>query len=375
MRIAAVTVTRLSVPLASPYRTSLELRQRGDRSDPPLEQVLVEVESDDGLVGYGESAPDPAFPRGVDPSVVAATIEDELGPLLAGHDAGDVAAVVRMLEQAVPDAPLAIAPVDIALWDLAGKAQGCPVFSLLGGPAREFVAVHRSIGIKPVEEVAADARAAIESGCFDFKLKVGGPDFDVELAAVAAVRELAGARGRITIDANGAWSAEEAVRRIQALDKHRLALVEQPVPGDDLVGMASVRRATGVPILADESCFSAADVAEIARVGAADAVNVKLMKCGGLCKARAMADAAQVSGLDCFVGGMSQETEIGASAGVQFALSHRAVRYSSGVMTVATERAVGSVPWEVRDGRAYPRAGIAGLGLELDPRAVARYRV
>lgn len=371
MKIVDVRVNPLSVPIARPYTTALEAGAgwEGDA----LHQLLVEVESDHGLVGYGECAPDPRWPRGLNTAAVAAIIEREYRPLLLGRDPRSLGAIIPLLEKAAADTPFAVAPIDLALWDLAGKAQGRSVFDLLGGQVREFVPLQRPIGIKAVDEVAADAHDALAGGYQDFKLKVGGPDFDVELAAVRTIREIVGDRPRIRVDANQGWSAGEAVRRIRELDEYRLDLVEQPVPYWDLVGMRDVRRMTGVPIMADESCFSPADVAQIARMRAADVVNVKLMKCGGLWNARKVAAVAEAAGLTCFVGAMAQETEVAAAAGFHLALSQEIVRCPTGTACMKTAQPVAEPPWEVRSARAYPKQDIVGLGADPEPEALSQF--
>jgi L-alanine-DL-glutamate epimerase-like enolase superfamily enzyme len=370
MKIADIRVTPLSLPVVKPYITAFDFDQGANQANHQLDQLLVEVESDDGLIGYGECAPDPQFSPGLDRDAATTIIEDVYRPLLLGRDPRHVGTIIPTLEQAEPDAPFAVAPIDLGLWDLAGKAQRRPVFDLLGGQVRSSVSLHCSIGIKRVEEVAADARRALEEGYREFKLKVGGPDFDAELASVRTIREIGGDQARIRVDANEGWSREEAIPRIRELDAHRLILVEQPVPRSDLAGMRDVRRMTGVPVMADESCFGPADVAEIARAGAADAVNIKLMKCGGLWNARKMAAVSEATGLTCFVGGMVQETEVAVAAGFHFALSHEIVRYPTGILNMM-RAPLAAPPWEVRDARAYPKGDIIGLGADPQPDEVS----
>jgi L-alanine-DL-glutamate epimerase-like enolase superfamily enzyme len=373
MRIADVRLRPLSVPIATTYLTALEAGETDASQPRTWNHLVIEVETDDGLVGYGVCCAGPRWPRGLNGPAVAEIIEHEYRPLLLGRDPRLLGAIIPLLERAAADVPFAIAPIDLALWDLAGKAQGRPVYDLLGGRVRDSVPLHFSIGIKPVEEVASEVQAAMEKGYVDFKQKVGGPDFEAELAAVRTIREIAGERARILVDANQAWSAEVAVRRIRALDEYGLEFVEQPVPRWDLEGMRHVRRATGVPILADESCSTPADVARIASMGAADVVNIKLMKCGGLWNARKMAAVAEAGGLSCFVGCMGAETEVALAAGFHFALSHANVRYPTGILNVFTEQPVAEPPWEIRGTEAHPKQEVVGLGVDPKPEAIARF--
>lgn len=371
MRIRDLRVIPVSVPTTKSYDISLFLKA-GYVEEKRRNHLIIELESDDGTTGYGEIAPSPFWPRGLTGKAIKAIVEEFYRPLVVGKDPLLMGELIPLLERAVVDTPFALAGVDLALHDLVGKLLGRPVHDLLGGKIRDDVLIHYSIGIKSPQEVAEEVRQAREKGYLDFKVKVGGPDFDQEEAAVRAVREHGGEEARIRVDANQGWSAEEAIRCVKALDRYRLVLVEQPVPYWDVEGLGRVRRITGVPVLADESCFSPADVIRIIRLEAADIINIKLMKCGGLYNAVKIANIAQAAGLTCFIGGML-EMELGAAAGFHFMLSHDIVRYPSGIFNVFTERPLGDPPWEVRQGRAHLKPGRPGLGVELDGEALEAY--
>lgn len=372
MEIVDVRVIPLAVPLARSFAAASD-RGLTDAS-PHLDRLLVAIETDNGLVGWGEGVPFPSWPRGLNRQDMQAIIQYEYRPLLLGRDPRRLGEVIPALEKAVADSPFSLSAVDMALWDLLGQILQMPLYLLLGGLARPSLPLHYSIGLKEPPAVAQEALAAWNQGYTDFKLKVGGPDFDAEEAAVAAVREAVGDEARIRVDVNGAWTVPEAITRINRLNRYRLDLVEQPVAADDLAGMAAVRRAVEVPIMADESCFSAADVARIARLEAADAVNIKLANCGGLWNARKMAHVAEATGLTCFMGGML-ELELGASAGFQFALSQQVITYSTGILNMFTQEPLAEPAWEVRGRHAYPRPGIVGIGARLHPEAVQAFTV
>lgn len=371
MRIADLRVRPVSVPTTKSYDISL-FKKEGYVEENSRNHLIIEAESDGGEIGYGEVAPAPYWPRGLTGKALAAIIEEAYRPLILGKDPFLLGQIIPLLEAAVVDAPFALGGVDMALYDLAGKALGRPVYDLLGGKVRGSVLVHYSIGIKDPGEVAEEVREAREKGYLDFKVKVGGPDFDREEAAVRAVREHGGEEARIRVDANQGWSAEEAIRCVKALDRYRLVLVEQPVPYWDVEGLARVRKITGVPVLADESCFSPSDVVRIIRLEAADIINIKLMKCGGLWNAAKITNIARAAGLTCFVGGM-MEMEIGAAAGFHLMLSREIIRYPSGIFNSFTERPLGRPPWEIRGGRAHLREDIVGLGVDIDSGAISDY--
>lgn len=216
------------------------------------------------------------------------------------------------------------AAVDMALWDLLGQKYSAPVYRMLGG-ARSNIVTDITISVNPPEEMARDARTAIQRGYDCLKVKVGiDPELDV--ARLAAVREAVGKDVKLRIDANQAWNAKQAVRILDQMQEKGLDIefVEQPVPAADLEGMQYVTRHAGVPVLADESVFSPADALRIMQTGAADFVNIKLMKCGGITNALRIASAAEVYGVECMIGCML-EAKISVNAAVELACAKKII--------------------------------------------------
>lgn len=369
MKITSVEVIPITMPYRRSYSTSMNFRS--PLAERALEHVVVRVRADDGNEGIGEASPEPSWPRGL---TQGATVEilRTLGPVLVGRDPRNIGEAVGLLERAMVDCPFPVAALDMALWDLAGKCLQVPVYTLLGGLVRPQIRLHYSIGIDRPEVMAENASQAAAQGYEHFKVKVGGPDFEVERRALKAIREaLPGAH--IRVDANQGWYAAEAVRRLRILQAEvGLELVEQPVPGNDIRGLAHVRREVGIPVMADESCFGPVDALRIVREEAADILNIKLMKCGGLLAARKICAIAEAAGISCFVGSMV-ETEIGHTAVLHLAASQEVVRYPTGVAAGfgleplvrrcwGTEGAVLTVPTD-----------IVGLGVDLDEEILAKY--
>ena len=206
------------------------------------------------------------------------------------------------------------AAVDMALWDLLGQKYNAPVYRMLGG-ARKNIVTDITISVNAPEEMARDARTAVRRGY---------PELDV--ARLAAVREAVGKDICIRIDANQAWNAKQAVRILNQMQDKGLDIefVEQPVPAADLEGMQYVTRHADVPVLADESVFSPADALKIMQTGAADLVNIKLMKCGGITNALRIAAAAEVYGVECMIGCML-EAKISVNAAVELACAKKII--------------------------------------------------
>lgn len=374
-RVTAVETIPVSVPAERSYETSLSVATGGQGA---YEHVLVRIETDADVDGVGEVAPESAWPHGLTQSAIVDLIEDRLAPLITDEAIHRVPRLVERAERELSGEPFPLCGVDVALHDALGKVREQPVYELLGGaPAGEpAVDLHYSIGIRPPEEVrdlAADAR---DAGYTAFKVKVGGPDFAAERAAVAAIHE-AVPDARIRVDANQGWSAAEAVNRVPELDEAAggLILVEQPVPYDDVAGLRRVREATGVPVLADEACFSPSDVADLARRDACDVVNIKLGKTGGLVRARDVATVADAHGFPCFMGSML-ELGVGTAANAHFAAASPAVTYPSGILNVhASTTLVEERNLWTPSGDRFTVPDRPGLGVTLDEPAVERYRV
>ena len=294
---ARVRSEPLDLPLRDPFGISR-------RTTAVAQNVLVRVEWQ-GLEGVGESAPNPYYGESQQ-SVLA------LAPRLAECLAEDPLAIrhtVEALQRMTRADPAARAGLELALWDLLGKMHAAPIWRLwgLGGalPLSSF-----TIGIDTPERMAEKATAASEFPML--KVKIGAPN-DVE--NLRAVRE-ARPDAVIRVDANGAWTAEEALASLEALEPLRLELVEQPVKAEDLEGLERVSRGSGLPVYADESCLTAADVPRLA--GRCVGVVVKLQKAGGLLRALEQVYTARASGLKVMLGCMV-ESGLGISAAAQIA--------------------------------------------------------
>jgi L-alanine-DL-glutamate epimerase-like enolase superfamily enzyme len=216
---------------------------------------------------------------------------------------------VTALEHAAHHNPAARAGLELALWDLLGKRYEAPVWRLWGLDERVPLSSF-TIGIDTPETMAEKAVAAAEYPLL--KVKVGTSDDEVRLRAIREARPDA----RIQIDANGAWSAKQAIAALAKLEEYDVELVEQPVRADDVEGLAAVTRATRLPVYADEGCVTARDVPRVA--GACDGVVVKLQKCGGLLPALEQIKMARSHGLAVMMGCMV-ESGLGISAATQLA--------------------------------------------------------
>lgn len=287
MKITRIQTTPLALAFKEPYHWA-------GRVDHAAAVVLVEVETDDGLLGIGESVA--AFPA-------EGTIAELQGvaPLLLGQPVHDIERLVtgaRHLggfNHTPRHANFVLAGLEMALWDILGKAAGWPVYRLLGGAVRDEVDYFGFVQGDTTEELVEDARDLAGAGYGVIYLKVGRGEA-ADLRNTAAVREAIGGC-RLRLDPNCAWSVPEAIHMIGKLREFEPEWIEQPTPLMSIAAMRQVKDAVHVPIAADQAAFTPADVYEICRQRAADVIVLSPHEAGGLLafgKAAAIAEAAGV---------------------------------------------------------------------------------
>ncbi len=310
MKITNIRLGKISVPLRVPFKTAL-------RTVNSVEDVIVEIETDTGNVGYGEAPPTGVITGDTTDAILGA-IKDHIGKAVIGRNIDDFEELMLSLNSCIAKNSSAKAAVDIALWDLYGQLCKIPVYKLLG-KSRSSIVTDITISVNSPEEMAKDAINAIERGYDCLKIKVGAnPELDVE--RLVAVRRAVKDKVKIRIDANQAWTPKQAVSILNKMQEHNLDIefAEQPVKAQDLEGLKYVTDHSYVPILADESVFSPEDAVKIMQMRAADLVNIKLMKCGGIYNGLKIASASEIYGVECMIGCML-EAKVSVNAAVHLA--------------------------------------------------------
>lgn len=303
-RIAAVETTTVSA------RAKAALKVRGARVVHDASTfALVRVVTDDGVEGYGEVSATAAW-SGEDAVTAVHFVRTLLGPALVGKPLEPIAAHATEFDRILRGNWFTKAGVNTALWDALGRTRGVAVAELLGGPHRREVPIKISLS-GDGDDLVAGYQAAVELGFRAFKVKVGR-DPGADVARVALARELAGPEALLGVDANGGWPLPVALETVPRLVESRIAFVEQPVRADDLEGLRDVR-ALGVPLVADESVYTPADVGRIGRLGAADVVSIYVGKSSALERAVESARLANELGMDAVVGA-NGEMGLGAAA-------------------------------------------------------------
>jgi muconate cycloisomerase len=280
--------------------------------------AIVELRLGNGVIGIGEAAT-LGGPRWNEESVesIKATIDSYLAPALIGS-AGDrfIAARARM-DEAAKRNNAAKGAIESALFDAVGKTLGVPAVQLLGGVVRDSLRVLWTLAsgdtVQEIEEAERKIAARLHN---TFKVKIGAQSVEADMTRLRRLAVALEGRATLIADANQAWDETTALRCLPILAEIGVILVEQPLPAWNIQGMARLRTRSTVPLMADECVFSAHDMLDVARAGAADVVSLKLVKHGGLLATRDVAAVAQSAGIGLY-GGCLLESSIGAAAHLQ----------------------------------------------------------
>ena len=312
MKITHIRFGMLRVPLKTPFKTAL-------RSVSQVEDVVVMMHTDTGNIGYGE-APATAVITGDTHGSIIDAIRYHIAPRLIGREVADLNRNTRIVQSAMEKNTSAKAAVEIALYDLFGQMFDAPLYKVLGG-GDPVITTDITISVDTIDKMVADSISAVDRGFDSLKIKVG-KEIGVDIERTKAIHAAVADRALLRLDANQGWTAKQAVHAIHALEDAgiQLELVEQPVKAHDLEGLRYVTERVTTPIMADESVFGPAQVIELIRMRAADIINIKLMKTGGLSNAIKIADIASLHGIDCMIGCML-ESSISVAAAVHLAVA------------------------------------------------------
>src|ERR1044071_6066597 len=341
-----------TIPIRLPTR---RVHQWASLTTPIGVYVIIKLYTDEGLIGLGEApvlkdwGGDHGKYFGETPQTTAHIINDILAPALQGQDPRRIEALHTLMDASVKGYPYAKAAIDMALYDVVGKAINVPAYQLLGGLFRERVGIAHSLGLMEIEKAIEEALQARAEGVKTIKLK-GGVDQKRDVELVRQMRNALGPDVRICVDANQGYPTPKAAMKIiKAMEEYDLLYMEQPVEGMD--GMAEIARRVETPIMADETAWTAQDVVEIAAKKAADLISIYTTKPGGMLKGKKVAAVAEAFGLRCNVNG-SVETGVGHAANIHLAASTAAVTFGC-VVPVSTPKGKG-------------KKGIAGIYYQDD---------
>jgi len=312
MKITDISFAMLKVPLKTPFKTAL-------RSVNNIEDVIVIVKTDTGHTGYGEAPATSAITGDTHGSIIEA-IRVVMTPRLIGKDISNLNEVTHIIQSSMVKNYSAKAAIEIAVYDLFAQLYSAPLYKILGG-GEPTLSTDITISVDYIDKMVEDSKKAVELGFDTLKIKVG-KDIGLDLERVKAIYSAVKDTALLRLDANQGWTAKEAVFALRSLEDSgvKLELVEQPVRADDLDGMKYITESVQTPVMADESTFGPKEVIELIKMRAADIINIKLMKTGGISNAIKIADIAATYDIECMIGCML-ESSVSVAAAAHFAVS------------------------------------------------------
>lgn len=355
--IKDIEVKVIELPLKKQWKIALyAAKTRG--------HAVVKIRTQDGVIGYGEASPSPAF-MGETADTIKLVIDKYLKPNLIGLNAFDVDLIHERMNSAIYGNYAAKSTIDIALYDIMGKALGVPVYKILGGKYRSEIELSWVVGMQDLEGSIEEAKEKLKKGYKALKVKVGNtPEIDYKL--VESIRKAVGEGVPIRLDANQGYDYKTAVEAFRRIEEFGLESIEQPVRRWDIDGMKYVKDHIKTPIMADESVSSLHDVYRIIKERAADIVNIKVGKVGGLTIAKKIANALEIGG---FTGtaGSNLEVGIGSAASIHFVASSKVINMPNDLLLGGPLHEYDLIKnqFQINDGKVIC-SDKPGLGIEVD---------
>lgn len=324
MVVKRLDIWRLRLPFHFPFKHTLAVHAGS-------ENLVVKVTTDNGSAGFGEGVPR-QFVTGETLEGAFSFLAETLGPRWLQTSFSSPGELGQKLARLFVDTgaqafPGAWCALEMAALDAAGRAWGKSLSDFLGGPKQESIRYSAVVPMASLEQLPRFLHLVKAQGMRFLKLKVGEPH-DLEVLDLA--RKALGRQLDIRVDANGAWSAAEAVARINDMLPYGVSAVEQPVAKEDFTGLAEVSRALDIPVIADESLCSEADAQLLIDLKACRMFNLRLSKCGGLIATVRIRTMAEAAGIACQLGCHVGETSILAAAGRHFAMCSHRLTYVEG---------------------------------------------
>lgn len=363
-KIERIEPIAVRLPLTAPVRMANETI--ADASN-----LFVRIDSG-GISGWGEAASSPTLTGELVEGMLAAA--RLLVPFLIGRDIRAVDDIHSEMDVRLHGNTGAKAAIDMALLDLIGKADGRPVHALLGVRRRERVPALWLLGHGDASADVAEALARREKGYTAYKIKVGIDRPSDDVARTRAIRDALGPDCLLMADANQAWTVRQAISYVSHLEKGCIAMLEQPVAGHDLEGMARVNTASGVMLGADEGIHGLDDIRRHHGAGAADGCSLKTIKLGGVSRAYEAANLCRDLGMRVNLASTVAESSLAAAALVHLGAAVPVLDWGLSPTTSFLVDDVTDEPVEVVDGHISVPAG-PGLGVRIDEDRIARYRL
>jgi L-alanine-DL-glutamate epimerase-like enolase superfamily enzyme len=369
MKLTHFDIITVDIPMRQSVRHALAERN-------VARNILVAAYDETGSVGWGECCPRP-YVTGETIDSVKRDLSTTILPQLLGCEPDSfeqtAAVLVPLLDRLARNQQAAFCAAELAVLDLAGKHFGTSAGMVLGPVQTPQVRYSGVIATDDIESVKTNAAFMAKFGVGDVKVKVGA-SLESNLEILGTARAILGDKVTLRIDANCAWSAEETIHQLAAMQGFSLTGVEQPVPGEDIEGMRTVTAAKLVPVVADESLCSLEDAGTLIREQACDIFNVRISKCGGLINAGRIDQLARAAGLACQLGAQVGEAGILSAAGRHYATRSQGVRWCEGSYgQLLLEEDITEPDVTVGPGGVAPALETDGIGVIPVPERLQRY--
>ena len=361
MKITQIDIYKVNVGLTHPIRVPIGIIEAA-------QNVAIKIITDSGFIGWGEASSfAPITGDSQETNYVTAL---QLAQLIKGKDPLAIGARMAEINGITIGDPSIRSAFDMALYDIAAKAAGMPLYQFLGGEKRP-IRTDLTIGMQDtVEQTVAQAQAILDSGFDAIKMKVGRPVL-ADVAHVAAVRQLAGPGIAIKVDSNQGWDYPTAVANIRAMEGLNLQYSEQPLAVWDIDNLARLREKVDLPICADESVFDDKDALKLIKAGAADYLNMKLGKSGGIHTALKINAIAEAAGCKCMIGCFA-ESRLALSAAAHLAMARPNICFLDldSAFDFVTDPVIGGMTYDDKVGGLLHLPDTPGHGAAFDEAAL-----
>lgn len=286
--------------------------------------VFAKLETNEGDSGFG-AVPSRSYITGETADSIISTIKEKLQHVVIDENPFNLEKIIYNMDQATQYCYGAKALIDLALHDLLGQITKQPVYNLIGGRCKEKIPAFTIIGLLAPVEAGKEAVKKYSQGFRDFKIKTG-ENFERDVERIREVRKAVGDRASLRVDCNASWNVKEALHFIGEMDNLNVHIVEQPIPPSDLVGLKLITESSKMNIMADESADNMSNIYQLIRQRIVDMINIKVIKVGGLYKAKKIAAIAEAAGISCLAG-CSVQNNIPDAAAAHLYLSSKNVIY------------------------------------------------
>jgi L-Ala-D/L-Glu epimerase len=362
LTIRQVELYKLFIPLKEPFIISLGPIHNA-------ENVVVVIRTKEGITGFGECSPFMSINgESMDTCFI---VGQYFAKLFKGRDALAITERIADMDKLIYGNASIKSAFDMALYDIAAQHAGMPLYRFLGGENNKTIVTDYTVSIGDPGKMAADALAIKQQGYPAIKVKLG-KDGDIDVQRMRAIREAVGADIPLRIDANQGWSVDEAIRTLQALAPLDIQHCEEPIARWDYMNLPKVRKASPIPIMADESCGDEHDAERLLAIDACDYFNIKLGKAGGIFKALKIVELAKQKHLHLQVGAF-MESRLAMTAFAHFALCSPLIEHFDfdTALMFKEDPVTGGIVYEKNGVITVPEE--AGLGATIDPSTLSGF--